>query len=42
MSVRAIGFVIIGHQNHHQKIFEERYLWSKFQKIKSQIPKFCL
>ena len=26
MSVRAIGFVIIGHQNHHQKIFEERYL----------------
>lgn len=26
MSVRAIGFIIIGHQNHHQKIFEERYL----------------
>ncbi|WP_112114049.1 DinB family protein [Flavobacterium aciduliphilum] len=26
MSVRALGFVIIGHQNHHQKIFEERYL----------------
>jgi uncharacterized damage-inducible protein DinB len=26
MSVRAIGFVIIGHQNHHQKIFEDRYL----------------
>lgn len=26
MSVRAIGFVIIGHQNHHQRIFEERYL----------------
>ncbi len=26
MSVRAIGFVIIGHQNHHQKVFEERYL----------------
>lgn len=26
VSVRAIGFVIIGHQNHHQKIFEERYL----------------
>jgi uncharacterized damage-inducible protein DinB len=25
MSVRALGFVIIGHQNHHQKIFEERY-----------------
>lgn len=26
MSVRAVGFVIIGHQNHHQKVFEERYL----------------
>ncbi len=26
MSVRAIGFVIVGHQNHHQKVFEERYL----------------
>lgn len=26
MSVRALGFIIIGHQNHHQKIFEERYL----------------
>ncbi|MGV9005037.1 DinB family protein [Flavobacterium sp.] len=26
VSVRAIGFMIIGHQNHHQKIFEERYL----------------
>jgi uncharacterized damage-inducible protein DinB len=26
MSVRAVGFVIIGHQNHHQRIFEERYL----------------
>lgn len=26
ISVRALGFVIIGHQNHHQKIFEERYL----------------
>ena len=26
MSVRAIGFVIIGHQNHHQRVFEERYL----------------
>ena len=26
ISVRAIGFVIIGHQNHHQRIFEERYL----------------
>lgn len=26
MSVRAIGFTIIGHQNHHQRVFEERYL----------------
>jgi uncharacterized damage-inducible protein DinB len=26
MSVRAIGFLIIGHQKHHQKIFQERYL----------------
>jgi len=26
MSVRALGFVTIGHQNHHQRIFEERYL----------------
>jgi uncharacterized damage-inducible protein DinB len=26
MSVRALGFVIIGHQNHHQKVFAERYL----------------
>lgn len=26
ISVRAIGFIIIGHQNHHQKVFEERYL----------------
>ena len=26
MSVRALGFVIIGHQNHHQMVFEERYL----------------
>lgn len=26
MSVRAAGFIIIGHQNHHQRIFEERYL----------------
>jgi hypothetical protein len=26
ISVRAIGFAIIGHQNHHMKVFEERYL----------------
>lgn len=26
MSVRAIGFILIGHQNHHQRIFEERYI----------------
>jgi uncharacterized damage-inducible protein DinB len=26
MSVRAIGFVIIAHQNHHQKVFVDRYL----------------
>ena len=26
VSVRAFGFVIIGHQNHHMKIFAERYL----------------
>ncbi|CAM2903356.1 DinB superfamily protein [Flavobacterium succinicans] len=26
VSVRAIGFIIIGHQKHHQKVFEGRYL----------------
>ena len=26
ISVRALGFVIIGHQNHHQKVFQEKYL----------------
>lgn len=26
ISTRAIGFIIIGHQKHHQKIFQERYL----------------
>jgi len=26
ISVRALGFVIIGHQNHHQRVFKERYL----------------
>ena len=25
ISVRAIGFILIGHQKHHQKVFEERY-----------------
>jgi len=26
VSVRAFGFLMIGHQNHHIKIFKERYL----------------
>lgn len=26
VSVRALGFILIGHQNHHVKIFKERYL----------------
>jgi uncharacterized damage-inducible protein DinB len=26
ISVRALGFLIIGHQKHHQKVFKERYL----------------
>lgn len=26
VSVRAFGFLLIGHQNHHIKIFKERYL----------------
>lgn len=26
MTVRAIGFMIIGHQEHHKKVFQERYL----------------
>lgn len=26
VSVRALGFLIIGHQKHHQRIFQERYL----------------
>lgn len=26
VSVRAIGFIILGHQKHHQRIFKERYL----------------
>lgn len=26
ISVRAIGFIILGHQKHHQKVFQERYL----------------
>lgn len=29
ISVRAIGFIIIGHQKHHQNVFAERYLDSK-------------
>tara|TARA_R110000868_G_scaffold82057_2_gene231908 strand:- start:879 stop:1394 length:516 start_codon:yes stop_codon:yes gene_type:complete len=26
VSVRAIGFILIGHQKHHQKVYQERYL----------------
>lgn len=26
ISVRALGFVMIGHQKHHQRVFQERYL----------------
>ncbi len=26
ISVRALGFTIIGHQIHHQRVFQERYL----------------
>ncbi|NRS87611.1 putative damage-inducible protein DinB [Flavobacterium sp. 7E] len=26
VSVRAIGFITIGHQKHHQQIYQERYL----------------
>ena len=26
ITVRAIGFMLIGHQKQHQKVFEERYL----------------
>ena len=26
VSVRALGVIIIGHQKHHQNVFEERYL----------------
>ncbi|WP_367770012.1 DinB family protein [Flavobacterium sp. WC2421] len=26
ISVRAIAFIIIGHQKHHQKVYQERYL----------------
>jgi len=26
VSVRALGFIIMGHQKHHMKIFKERYL----------------
>ncbi len=26
ISVRALGFLVIGHQKHHQRVFQERYL----------------
>jgi uncharacterized damage-inducible protein DinB len=26
VSVRVLGFLMIGHQKHHQKVFQERYL----------------
>ncbi len=26
ISCRAFGYIIVGHQKHHQKVFEERYL----------------
>ena len=26
ISVRALGFLMVGHQKHHQKVFQERYL----------------
>ena len=26
VSVRAIGYIIMGHENHHLKIIKERYL----------------
>jgi hypothetical protein len=26
VSVRALGFLIIGHQKHHQRVFQERYI----------------
>jgi uncharacterized damage-inducible protein DinB len=26
ISVRALGFMIIGHQKHHQRVFQEKYL----------------
>lgn len=34
ISVRALGFAIIGHQNHHIKIFRERYLNSNLTQEK--------
>ena len=27
ISVRALGFLMIGHQKHHQRVFAERYLY---------------
>ena len=29
-SVRALGFAIIGHQNHHERVYRERYLISEW------------
>lgn len=29
ISVRALGFLMIGHLKHHQRVFQERYLLSK-------------
>jgi uncharacterized damage-inducible protein DinB len=29
ISVRALGFIIVGHLKHHQRIFRERYLYSE-------------
>jgi hypothetical protein len=26
ISVRALGFILMGHENHHSRIIKERYL----------------